>query len=103
MSIEESSNYDVWNDYYLVIQGFFYLAQGIAMGAILFLPSFARDLGLSDFESIVIQAVIWIPWFLKLIFGVLSDNVPVKSYGRRKPYIFLAGILGIIGWITPRS
>jgi MFS family permease len=100
MSIEESSNYDVWNDYYLVIQGFFYLAQGIAMGAILFLPSFTRDLGLNDFESIVIQAVIWIPWFLKLIFGILSDNVPVKSYGRRKPYIFIAGIFGIIGWIT---
>lgn len=70
------------------------------MGALLFLPAFLRDLGLTDFESIVIQAIIWLPWYLKLIFGVLSDNVPVKEYGRRKPYIFLAGIFSVIGWIT---
>jgi hypothetical protein len=60
MFIEEASNYDVWNDYYLAIQGFFYLAQRIAMGALLFLPAFLRDLGLNAFESIVIQSIIWI-------------------------------------------
>ena len=99
-SLTTDPYYDVWRDYYLAIQGFFYLAQGIAMGAILFFPNFLRSLGATDSQSIIFQAIVWIPWYLKIFFGILSDNYPVKSFGRRKPYIFLAGILGVIGWAT---
>ena len=87
-TIEKSSFKEIWRDYYLAIQGFFYLAQGIAMGAILFFPNFLRNLGASTTDSIIFQAIVWIPWYLKIFFGILSDNYPIKSFGRRKPYIF---------------
>lgn len=100
MSNETESQYAVWRDYYFGIQGLFYFAQGIAMGALIFITSFLSSLGLNELERIIIQAVIWIPWFLKVVFGILSDNVSIGKYGRRKPYIFAAGLFGIIGWVT---
>ena len=97
---EVESRYSVWRDYYFGIQGVFYFAQGIAMGALFFLTAFLDFLSLSPFERIAVQAIIWLPWYLKIIFGILSDNVPIRKYGRRKPYIFTAGIIGVIGWLT---
>ncbi|MFW9769640.1 MAG: MFS transporter [Candidatus Thorarchaeota archaeon] len=90
----------VWSDYYLGIQGLFYFAQGVAFGSLLFLTAFLGYLSVDEFGRILFQAVIWIPWYLKIFFGVLSDNVPIKRYGRRKPYVLFAGIVGIIGWVT---
>lgn len=100
MENRDIDRYSVWRDYYLAIQGLFYFAQGIAMGALLFLTAFLDFLSLSAFDRIVIQAVIWAPWYLKVIFGMLSDRVSIGKYGRRKPYIFMAGIFGVIGWLT---
>jgi MFS family permease len=90
----------VWKDYYLGVQSLFYLAQGVAMGSLLFLTAFLGYLNVDEFGRILFQAVIWLPWYLKVFFGVLSDNVPIKQYGRRKPYMLFAGVVGIIGWIT---
>jgi MFS family permease len=100
MAVADSDYERVWKDYYLGVQSVFYLAQGIAMGALLFLTAFLGYLNVDDFGRIVFQAVIWLPWYLKVFFGVLSDNVPIGSYGRRKPYMLIAGVVGIIGWIT---
>lgn len=97
---EVESKYLVWRDYYFGIQGVFYFAQGVAMGALFFLTAFLDFLSLSPFERIAVQAIIWLPWYLKIIFGILSDNVPIRTFGRRKPYIFTAGIVGVIGWLT---
>jgi MFS family permease len=90
----------VWRDYYLGIQGLFYFAQGVAFGSLLFMTAFLGYLSVDDFGRILFQAVVWIPWYLKVFFGVLSDNVPIKRYGRRKPYVLFAGVVGVIGWIT---
>ncbi len=101
MSSESSKRYSVWRDSYFGVQGLFYFAQGVSLGALLFITEFLDYLGLSDpFERLVVQAIVWIPWYIKIVFGVLSDNVPVSRFGRRKPYIFLAGVLGAIGWLT---
>ncbi len=70
------------------------------MGALLFLTAFLGYLNVDDFGRIVFQAVIWLPWYLKVFFGVLSDNLPIGGYGRRKPYMLFAGVVGIIGWVT---
>lgn len=43
-------------------------------------------------QSTVI-AVIGLPLYLKMIPGLLSDRVLIGRWGRRKPYIFLGGIL----------
>jgi MFS family permease len=96
----QGNQYNVWEDYYLLIQGVFYFAQGVAMGALFFLTAFLDYLSVGPFQRIVVQAVIWLPWYLKIVFGVLSDNFPLAGYGRRKPYIFMAGLFGVIGWVT---
>ncbi|MBD3408293.1 MAG: MFS transporter [Candidatus Lokiarchaeota archaeon] len=97
---EESIPYASWKNRYIIIQSMFYLAQGVAMGALFYIPSLLRNRGLNDFESIIIQSVIGLPWILKIIFGIMSDNVSIGNYGRRKPYIILAGFVGIIGFAT---
>ena len=99
MSLKDPDYEAVWRGSNLGWVGLFYLAQGVAFGALVFLPAYLRFLGLSDFDSIVWQAVIMLPWYLKIIFGILSDNVPLKSWGRRKPYIFVAAAFGLIGWL----
>ncbi len=100
MAVEESEQESTWRDYYLGVQSLFYFAQGVAMGALLFLTAFLGYLNVDSFGRILFQSVIWLPWYLKVFFGVLSDNVPVGKYGRRKPYLLFAGVIGIIGWIT---
>ncbi len=100
MVSEDAEREQIWKDRYLGIQSLFYFAQGIAMGALLFLTAFLGYLNVDDFERILFQAVIWIPWYLKIFFGILSDNLPIGNFGRRKPYMLLAGVVGIIGWIT---
>jgi MFS family permease len=96
----EAERESVWRDYYLGVQSLFYFAQGVAMGSLLFLTAFLGYLSVDSFGRILFQAVIWLPWYLKVFFGVLSDNVPIRHYGRRKPYIIFAGFAGIIGWVT---
>jgi MFS family permease len=100
MSLKEPDYEAVWRNSNLGWVGLFYLAQGVAFGALVFLPSYLRYLGLSDFDSILWQSIILLPWYLKIIFGILSDNVPLKSWGRRKPYIFIAAAFGLIGWLS---
>ncbi len=100
MPVAESERERVWKDYYLGVQGVFYFAQGVAMGALLFLTAFLGYLNVDYFGRIVFQAVIWLPWYLKVFFGVLSDNLPIGGYGRRKPYMLFSGVVGIIGWVT---
>ena len=82
MSETQTNESSIWRDYYLVIQGFFYLAQGVTMGALVFITAYLDYLGVPPFERILFQAIIAIPWYLKIIFGVLSDNVKIKEWGR---------------------
>lgn len=103
MSIDEfeSQQQLVWKEWYLGIQGFFYFAQGVAMAAIFLLPVYMQnELFVSADKSISYQSIIMIPWYIKIIYGLLSDNVSFKKFDRRRPYIVIAGVLGIIGWIT---
>ena len=39
--------------------------------------------------------MLFIPWGLKLVYGFLSDSVPLFGY-RRKTYLFFNGILGFL-------
>lgn len=100
MPTADTERESLWSDYYLGVQGLFYFAQGVAMGSLLYLTSFLGHLSVDTFGRILFQSVIWLPWYLKVFFGILSDNVPIGRYGRRKPYMFIAGSVGIIGWIT---
>ena len=71
------------------------------MAAIFLLPVFMQDkLGVPDEKSITYQSIIMIPWYIKLVYGLLSDNISFGRFGRRKPYIIIAGIMGVVGWFT---
>jgi hypothetical protein len=40
-------------------------------------------------------SIIHIPWSLKIIYGLISDNVPIFGY-RRKSYIVIMGLIQFI-------
>ncbi len=89
----------LWSDYYYLIYGFFYFAQGFAFAMILLIAVFMQNvMAVPAEEAIGYQSIIMIPWYIKLIYGFISDNTGSKRLGRRKPYILIAGILGIFGW-----
>jgi len=68
--------------------------------AIIILPLFMQEvIGLSDTRSLGLYGIIMLPWGIKIVYGLLSDNVSIGRFGRRKPYILIGGFLGIIGWV----
>ncbi|MHA1717938.1 MAG: MFS transporter [Promethearchaeota archaeon] len=90
-----------WKEWYLVIQGIFYFAQGGAFAAIMMMVVFLQDhLGVESVKAIGYQSLIMSPWYIKIIFGFISDKFPIKNFGKRRPYILLAGIFGLVGWFT---
>ena len=92
-------SHELWSDFYYMIYGLFYFAQGFAFAMILLIAVFMQNmLGVPADQSLGYQSIIMIPWYIKLIYGILSDNTGSKTLGRRKPYILIAGILGIFGW-----
>lgn len=46
------------------------------------------SLGASSTQTSVLATVTTLPWSFKIIYGLLSDSVPILGY-RRKPYFFL--------------
>jgi MFS family permease len=102
--LHEDIDTSVWRDWYLVVQFMFYFSQGAGFAAILMINTFLRNLGYGEpgpYENInpvTLQTIMMIPWLIKIVFGILSDTVKVGKFGRRKPYILIAGLLGLIGW-----
>ncbi len=96
-----NQNGNTWKEWYLVIQGFFYFAQGGAVAAILMFVVFLQDqLGVESVDAIKYQSIIMLPWYFKIIIGFVSDKYPIKNFGKRRPYILLAVVFGLIGWFT---
>ncbi len=90
-----------WKEWYLALQGVFYFAQGVAFVAILVLPLFMQNvMGMSADRALSLYGTILLPWGVKVIYGLLSDNVSIGKFGRRKPYLVIAGALGAVGWIA---
>jgi hypothetical protein len=54
------------------------------------------DLGPADSALFVIISDI--PWYIKPLYGFISDGYPLWGL-RRKPYLVAASFLGTIGWV----
>lgn len=82
--------------------GFFYLSQGYSLGSlVLLLPLYISGVLEESYSKAVgISTIIIIPWYIKFIFGILSDNYPILGLGRRKPYLILATVFLVLGWLT---
>lgn len=57
-------------------------------------------MGRSYTEAVTISTLIITPWFLKFLFGLISDNYPIGNLGRRRPYLIIATVFSAIGWVT---
>ena len=56
------------------------------------------DLKLEPAQVSRINSLAAIPWIVKPIYGLISDSFPIFNY-RRKPYLFIFGLISIACWI----
>jgi folate/biopterin transporter len=56
------------------------------------------DLKLEPAQVSRINSIAAIPWIVKPIYGLISDSIPIFNY-RRKPYLFIFGVISISCWI----
>ena len=77
-----------------------YFVQGILGLARLAVSFFLKDdIALSPAEVSALMGIAALPWTIKPVFGFLSDGLPIFRY-RRRPYLILSGILGVIAWLS---
>jgi Na+/melibiose symporter-like transporter len=75
----------------------FFMIQNINHGmwiiATLAVKDYYKDyLGLDPGEMQVYMSIIHIPWSFKILYGLISDNVPLCGL-RRKPWLIIMGIV----------
>ena len=56
------------------------------------LDLFKNYLGCEPGEIAIYKSIIFLPWALKVFFGLISDNVPIFGL-KRKPYLIFMGFL----------
>jgi len=77
-----------------------YWSQGFRQfGALAITFYYKETLGLSPSTTQYIRTAIAIAWFIKPLYGMLSDNLPIMSY-HRKSYLLLSGILGMCAYLS---
>jgi len=80
------------------LAGLVYFIQGALGIASVALPLYLRAQGFSIAKIASISALASIPWFFKILYGALSDAVPLFHL-RRKPYLAIACFLSCAGWV----
>lgn len=91
-----------FRNYFFYIEAIFYFCQGIyTAGLQVYVAYYMTQVFKLDFATMAtISAAIGIPTYLKMFTGLLSDRVPIGKFGRRKPYLFIGGILFIPAFIA---
>ena len=87
-------------DYSRILIPFVYFiagATGIASVATTFY--YKGDLQLSPAQVAILGSIAIIPWSIKPLYGFFSDRQAIWGY-RRKPYLFLAGLMGAGGYFS---
>ncbi len=81
-----------------LLTSFAYFIQGsLSISGIAF-PLLLRQKGWSISEIAAFSFTIGIPWTLKIIYGAITDAVPIFKL-RRKPYIMIASVLSALSWL----
>jgi len=75
-----------------------YFIQGSLGIAGIALPLYLRAQGFSISKITFIISIVSIPWFLKIVYGAISDTFPIFGL-RRKPYLIICAILSSFGWV----
>jgi MFS family permease len=80
------------------IAGVVYFMQGALGISGIALPLYLRGLQWSISEITTVTAIAAFPWVFKILYGLLSDTMPLFGY-RRKSYLFLAAGISALGWL----
>lgn len=75
-----------------------YFVQGSLGIAGIALPLYLRAQGFSISKITFISSVSAAPWFFKIVYGAISDAIPLWQL-RRKPYLIICSALSCAGWI----
>ena len=81
----------------LLIPFVYFIAGATGLASVAATFFFKEDLGLSIQQMQILGSISIIPWSIKPVYGFLSDRQPIFKL-RRKPYLFLAGLLGSSGY-----
>ena len=75
-----------------------YFAQGFkSFSGVARTLYFKNTIGLSASASTILSALIVFSWYLKPLYGLMSDSFPLFGY-HRKSYLFATGVLGILSY-----
>lgn len=81
-----------------ILTSFVYFVQGsLSISGIAF-PLLLRQKGWSIADITIFSSAIALPWTLKILYGAITDAVPIFRL-RRKPYIIFASLLSIVSWL----
>lgn len=84
----------------LLILFLVYWSQGFRQFGSLAITFYYKDvLQLSPAATQYIRTFTYVSWFIKPIYGLISDNIPILGY-RRKAYILSAGVIGVISTLS---
>lgn len=92
-----------FKNWFVIVLGYFYFGQGYSLASmVLLLPLYIRsELDAGNYSiSVTYSVIIIFPWYIKVIFGYITDNYSIGKYGRRKPYLIISTIFSIVGWLT---
>lgn len=83
----------------ILIPFVYFIAGATSLAGIATTFYYKDDLRLSIQQVQILASIAIIPWSVKPIYGLVSDVRPVFGL-RRKPYLFLAGLLGASGYVS---
>ncbi len=75
-----------------------YFTQGAVGITSVGLPVYLRKMGWTITEIATASSLIAIPWVLKIVYGLISDCLPLAGY-RRKSYLILFPLLAAAAWL----
>lgn len=83
----------------ILIPFVYFIAGATSLAGVATTFYYKDDLQLSIQQVQFLASIAIIPWSVKPIYGLVSDICPVFGL-RRKPYLFLAGLLGSAGYVS---
>ncbi|MBI2523636.1 MFS transporter, partial [Candidatus Peregrinibacteria bacterium] len=83
----------------ILIPFVYFIAGATTLAGVASTFAFKDDLHLTIPQVQILGSLGIIPWSIKPLYGLLSDRLPLRGL-RRKPYLFLAGILGAAGYFS---
>lgn len=98
--LSEKQKSNNWRGSYTWLAGFSYFFQGYyVFGTRIYILTMMSNWDVPTGTQATVLAIIGLPAYLKMLPGLLSDRMPVKRWGRRKPYIFLGGLVYIPSYL----